>query len=334
MIYFKKKKIKTFILSVYILFNSFLVKLNSLLFSKSNKKIRVFFGGALLGDIGGTLVKIKRLEKNFKNNNFRFNCAYLLSNSIYLNKSAIRNLKKNNIPIIHNQNGVFYKGWYGDGWEEKNKDMSYQFHEADYVFFQSNFSKNCSEKFLGIRRGPSEILYNAVDTNFFYPKKNKVLSSELKILVTGKYQEHLFYSLVFIINILNELNKNKISATVNFAGYYDPRVIKKLTLMATKYNIQDKIKFLGTYSQDKADTIYDSADVYFYFVHQSNCPNSVIEAMSCGLPVMCTNTGGLPEIVSNDSGICLDTQQSWDQPFVPNLEDALNGVKKIINNYY
>ena len=40
MIYFKKKKIKTFILSVYILFNSFLVKLNSLLFSKSNKKIR------------------------------------------------------------------------------------------------------------------------------------------------------------------------------------------------------------------------------------------------------------------------------------------------------
>ena len=142
-------------------------------------------------------------------------------------------------------------------------------------FFKVIFQKIVQKNFVNFL--PSEILYNAVDTNFFYPKKNKVLSSELKILVTGKYQEHLFYSLVFIINILNELNKNKILATVNFAGYYDPKVIKKLTLMATKYNIQDKIKFLGTYSQDKADTIYDSADVYFYFVHQSNCPNSVIK---------------------------------------------------------
>ena len=98
--------------------------------------------------------------------------------------------------------------------------MSFQFHSADYVFYQSNFSKYCSEKFLGKRDGPGEILYNAVDNNFFIPHKKKILNSELKILVTGKYQDHLFYSLEFIIKILNELNKNKISASINFAGYF------------------------------------------------------------------------------------------------------------------
>ena len=53
------------------------------------------------------------------------------------------------IPIIHYQNGVFYSGWFGDGWE-KNYDMSLQYQIADYVFYQSNFSKNCAEKFCNI----------------------------------------------------------------------------------------------------------------------------------------------------------------------------------------
>ena len=46
---------------------------------------------------------------------------------------------------------------------------------ADYVFYQSNFSKNCSEKFLGVRKGPNEILYNAVDNKVFFPNKKKLL---------------------------------------------------------------------------------------------------------------------------------------------------------------
>ena len=283
--------------------------------------------------MGGTLVKIKRLNKKFKNYNFKFNCVYLLSNSVYLNKSAIKNLKKQKIPIIHNQNGVFYKGWYGNGWKEKNSIMSFQYHSADYVFFQSNFSKFCSDKFLGKRDGPGEVLYNAVDNNFFRPLKKKILTEKLKILVTGKYQEHLYYSLEFSIEILYQLNKNKIPSVIYFAGYYDPKIRRKLILFAKKHNLDNEIFFLGTYSQEKADVIYNSSDIYFYFVHQSNCPNSVIEAMSCGLPVVCQNTGGLPEIVDNRSGICLNAEKNWEKPSIPNVEEAIIGIQKIINNY-
>jgi glycosyltransferase involved in cell wall biosynthesis len=335
MIYFKKKLIKNFVINLYILINSFLVIINSLFYRGNQKKdqIKIFYGGSLTGNIGGTLVKIKRLRKKFKNNYFGYNCVYLLSNSLYLNKYAIQNLKKNNIPIIHNQNGVYYKGWYGEGWEKKNIEMSFQFHSADYVFYQSKFSKFCSEKFLGKREGPGEILYNAVDTDFFQPKENKVLSSKLKILVTGKYQEHLYENLKFTVNVLKRLIDNKIEANINFAGYYDVQVKKKLINLSHQYGIQDNIEFSGVYSQENANVLYSSSDIIFYFVHQSNCPNSVIEAMSCGLPILSTNTGGLPEIVGNHSGVCWKLSQVGTEPFLPNLNDALNGIKKIIINY-
>ena len=55
--------------------------------------------------------------------------------------------------------------------------------------------------------------------------------------------------------------------------------------------------------------------------------------MACGLPVLSTNTGGVPEILSDNSGVCLKTEKSWERPFTPDLSDAFEGVSKIINNY-
>ena len=63
MIYFKKKLIKEYILKTYIMLNSILVKFNCLFLVNKNNNIKVFFGGSITGNIGGTLVKIKRLKK-------------------------------------------------------------------------------------------------------------------------------------------------------------------------------------------------------------------------------------------------------------------------------
>ncbi len=333
MIYFKKKKIKSVLLYLYKIFNSANVYLNIIFKNFKKRKNRVFFGGSIVGDVGGTLIKVKNLNEYFKNCRLNFNILYVLSNSRYLSKNSLKFAKKSRIPIIHNQNGVFYSGWFGDGWEKKNYDMSLQYQIADYVFYQSNFSKNCAKKFLGPREGPGEILYNAVDTKLFSPNKKKLLGSELNILITGKYEDHLYYSLEFAIHVLNALIINKIKAKIEFAGYYDSKVKTKIYNLAKNYNIHEKINFSGVYKQEQANLRYNSADIYFYFVHQSNCPNSVLEAMACGLPILTTNTGGLPELVIDNTGICLKTEKSWERPFTPDISDALNGVKNIINNY-
>jgi glycosyltransferase involved in cell wall biosynthesis len=47
---------------------------------------------------------------------------------------------------------------------------------------------------------------------------------------------------------------------------------------------------------DRAAHILYSADL------NAACPNSVIEALACGLPVLAFNTGALPELVSPSAG--------------------------------
>ncbi len=45
---------------------------------------------------------------------------------------------------------------------------------------------------------------------------------------------------------------------------------------------------------------YHAADLYLHAAHAENFPNVILEALSCGLPVIGTRTGGIPEQIEED----------------------------------
>lgn len=45
---------------------------------------------------------------------------------------------------------------------------------------------------------------------------------------------------------------------------------------------------------------YQAADLYLHAAHAENFPNVILEALSCGLPVIGTKTGGIPEQILED----------------------------------
>ena len=302
------------------------------IFIPKNNNLAVYYGGARQGDIGGPLVKVKRLREHFPQNNWGYNLVYVLSNTPYLSKSSLALLKHRKIPIVHNQNGVFYKAWYeGDGIKENDR-MALSYHAADWVFYQSKFCKHAAQLFLGPRSGSGEVLYNAIDTKKFFPRepKHSLVKRDFVFLLTGKIDSHLYYRLESTIKGLRMANKNGLRSRLKIAGWVERDIQLRAMDLSKKYGIANKVEFLGPYTQKEAPSIYRAADAYVMTKHNDPCPNTVLEAMSCGLPVLYSNSGGVPELVGDDAGIGLLCEQSWDSPFVPSAQSIGDGMIEIV----
>lgn len=93
--------------------------------------------------------------------------------------------------------------------------------------------------------------------------------------------------------------------------------------LACTDNIQDKVYFLGLRSD--IPQILNASDVFVLSSDWEGYPLSVLEAMASGLPVISTDVGGVPEIISNKiSGLLVkpNNPESLSKAMVSLYEDS------------
>lgn len=289
---------------------------------------KIYYGGARAGDEGGPKVKIKKLNQAFPERSWSYNLVYVLSNAPYLPPLALRRLKARGVPIVGNQNGVFYPAWYAGDWEAENRRMAEQYHLADHVFHQSEFCRRSAEKFLGARSGASEVLHNAVDTSRFKPLNGaRAEGGPFIFLLAGKVQAHQAYRIETSVQGLAGARRQGLDARLVVAGAIDARA------MAAAAGMAEFVSFQGPYSQQQAPALFASADAYIMTNHNDACPSSVIEAMASGLPVVYADSGGVPELVGEEGGVALETGDSWEEQLAPSAEAVAEGMLKVAENH-
>lgn len=301
-----------------------------------SKSLNVWYGGALAGDVGGPLVKVKRLQKYFPQRRIGYSLVYVLSNTPYLSPLALAILRWRGIPIVLNQNGVYYSGWFDGNWRAKNREMARAWHAADYVFCQSEFCRECANRFLGKRSGRTEILFNAVDVDHFTPLPEKeLLLRDVRrpiFLLTGKISDHMFYRVEATVRGFHRACLEGLDASLRLSGWMSDRAGEMTVNLIRELGIEDKVTVTGRYHQDEAPDIYRAADIYIMLKHNDPCPNTVIEALSCGLPVLFSDSGGVPELAVGLSGHAIPVKQGFDDNYVPSVPDIAAGMCKIAEN--
>jgi glycosyltransferase involved in cell wall biosynthesis len=192
-------------------------------------------------------------------------------------------------------------------------------HIADRVIYQSEFIRNWWEDWYGVARVPAQVIINGVNLETYKPgEQNSVLfQPPYRILVVeGSLAGGLDMGL---------------RAAVKLAGILSATFPVKLTV-AGKVDEQTKarfaregkfpIEFLGVIQHEQIPELMRSSHLLFSAEINPPCPNSVIEALACGLPVIGFDTGSLRELVGDDAGRLVPyggNQWKLEQPDVPAL---------------
>ena len=312
-------------------------------YAKQKDKCRVFYGHKVIPSkdnfASGGIIKFQDLQDFFPNTLHNPNLLYLLNSALYhCSDLTVKYAKKNGAKFLLNQNGVAYFGWHGPGWEKINEPMKLLIREADYIFYQSEFSKLSADLFLGNRDRDFEILYNPVDTNIFKPLGDRIdiNRNNLKLLMIGSYHE--IYRVKAVLQAFSHICTFIPKAHLTIAGRCvwsnnEQMALEELMEMARDLKILDKMEFIGAYPQIKAPEIYRNSHILLHTKYNDPCPRVVVEAMACGLPVVYSSSGGVPELVGEKAGIGLAAPLDWDRMHPPDPELMAEAVMNIVPAY-
>lgn len=307
-------------------------------------KLRVFYGiKKVLGSdekIWGGLVKLQDLVKDFPNHLKNPNLLYLISSGLPSHATRLLSYaNKNSCKVVLNQNGVAYPAWCSGEWKNYNITMRKILHKADWVFYQSKFCRLAADIFLGKRLQDSEILYNAVDTSIFVPRETISMNQIVTLLVAGSHGKA--YRIQKAVQALSLLRKSGLDCVLIIAGRLAWRKDQRAALsevveMTKKEGVFRSIIFNGPYLQTEAVQLFQKADILLHTTYNDVCPRLVIEAMSCGLPIIYSASGGVPELVGTSAGIGVPAPLDWDVEHPPCPDALAYAVKQVVaaHSYY
>jgi len=91
---------------------------------------------------------------------------------------------------------------------------------------------------------------------------------------------------------------------LNIAGDGSQR--HKLAARAKALNVASRYRYHGVYTHpEDCRAFMESLDVFVMPSFSEGTPNSIVEAMACGKPIIASEVGGIPDMIGDDAGICV-----------------------------
>ena len=139
-----------------------------------------------------------------------------------------------------------------------------------------------------------QLLQNAIDLKRFEKPMdfNKVRDNAVFNMVSiGRLDKNKNHQ--FLIDVVLELKNRKIPVHLTIVGEGDERI--SLQEKIVQLNLSDQLSLVGL--QEKVEMYLWNADLYIHSAITEGFGLTLIEAMSCGLPVVCTDGKGNRDLI-------------------------------------
>lgn len=192
----------------------------------------------------------------------------------------------------------------------------------------------------------SDIIYNMVDTDVYKPvseaekislrKKLSWEDSKIHVLTVGSLRPEKGVDL-----LVECITQNKALSEISFhiignseSTEYSQKILKRI-----KENPFNNIDFIPPVSPNELVEYYQASDFYVLPSRREGFNVSILEAASCGLPLVCTDVGGNKEVIDKGTGILSNKIKEFDPSDILTMSKEYSGYKsenlnKIIKENY
>lgn len=240
--------------------------------------------------------------------------------------------RRRGIPVIQRLNGM---NWIyrlrPTGWrhfirsEYGNRILAFiRARLATAIIYQSDFSHRWWERRYGPTQKPYTVVYNGVDLDTYTPNgpHERPADTTRLLVVEGSLADGYEYFLEIAVALAERLGARR-PVELMVAARVDPAVLQY-------WKEHSKVPILyQRVGREYIPQLDRSAHLLYPAELNAACPNAVIEAMACGLPVIAFDTGSLPELVAGDAGrIVPYGGDAWklERPDIPALADVAGEI--------
>lgn len=140
------------------------------------------------------------------------------------------------------------------------------------------------------------VVPNIIDLVRFHPAAHYPPSPQAPHILVARNLE-LIYGIDVALHAFAVVAAKLPAARLSIAG--SGPLQQELEQLAATLGIADRVRFTGRLDRDQMAALYRETDLSLNSSHVDNMPNSVLESLASGVPVVSTNVGGVPFIVEH-----------------------------------
>ena len=203
----------------------------------------------------------------------------------------------------------------------RNRSIFEAYKSYDHIVFQGEFCRQQYEAFTEVKKTHS-IIRNGVGDEFFQKQTDLIKTDRPVVVACSRWRRHK--RLEEIIEAFSSPELQNIELWV-------------INGKTFKGEVTDNIKLIGHQPPTSLPKILQSATAMIHLSWLDWCPNSVVEGLASGLPVLCSHNGGTKELVKDD-GIVIQLEEDYAigtplqlyQPPKVDVNIIIQGVKELI----
>lgn len=209
---------------------------------------------------------------------------------------------------------------YQSKWNKRllRKNLAY----ADKITATGTALRQQTELFVNHEKDIDVIAFG-INMALFKPNDQNNASNDIYIGTVKKLKDIygidiLLQAVALLIDKLKSKEQHDIAASIKVMIVGSGPDLENLQQLANDLHISEKVEFIPDVANESVPYYLDKLDIYCAFSRSESFGVAVLEASACGLPVVTSDVGGLPEVVDdNESG------------YITNIHDIPKIVEKL-----